>query len=141
MSGLARAREGGCLYLPQLYLKEDLSSFRGEGVLEAIALMDFKSRFRGNWQKRRNSIQEIGVINWFLEVKILPSSFLAVREQQGQSALQGRGARSPGQCRAGRAAASPTIAGKQVESDESPVSTQQVLSSRAGPSQARDPSL
>ena len=68
MSGLARAREGGHLYLPQLYLKENLSNFKGERVrganpLEAIGLMDFKSRSRGNWKKRGNSIQQIGVIN------------------------------------------------------------------------------
>lgn len=102
MSGLARAREGGHLYLPQLYLKENLSNFKGKRVrgakpLEAIGLMDFKSRFRGNWRKRCDSIQQIGMINRFLEVKIFSSLFLAVREQRGQAALQGRGARSPGQ--------------------------------------------
>lgn len=144
MSGLARAREGGHLYLPLLYLKENLSNFKGERVwranpLKAIGLKDFKSRSRGNG----NSIQQISVINSFLEAKIFSSLFLAVTEQQGQAALQRRGAGSLGQCRAGRAGPSLTTAPKQVEQmglDESPVSTQQVLSSRAGLSQDREPS-
>lgn len=144
MSGLARAGEGGHLYLPQLYLKENLSNFKGERVwranpLEAIGLKDFKSRSRGYG----NSIQQIGVINSFLEGKIFSSLFLAATEQQGQAALRGRVAGSLGQCRAGRAGASLTTAPEQAEQtglDESPVSTQQVLSSRAGLSQDREPS-